>query len=84
MKSYCVKQRKPTECVPGSERVVQTRNGRAMMRCKCAECGITKTKFVKSGMVGKSGAAGRGRKGKGLLLGKNSPFKGIPLIGAIL
>ena len=27
---------------------------------------------------------GRGRKGKGLLLGKNSPFKGIPLIGAIL
>ena len=73
MKSYCVKQRKPTECVPGSERVVQTRNGRAMMKCKCAECGITKTKFVKSGMVG-----------RGLLLGKNSPFKGIPLIGAIL
>ena len=78
MKSYCVKQHKQTECVPGSERVVQTRNGRTMMRCKCAECGITKTKFVKSGMTG------RGRKGKGLLLGKNSPFKGIPLIGAIL
>ena len=78
MKSYCVKQRKQTECVPGSERVVQARNGRAMMKCKCAECGITKTKFVPSGTVG------RGRKGKGLLLGKNSPFKGIPLIGAIL
>ena len=78
MKSYCVKQRKQTECVPGSERVVQTRNGRNMMRCKCAECGITKTKFVPSGMTG------RGRKGKGLLLGKNNPFKGIPLIGAIL
>ena len=78
MKSYCVKQRKQTECVPGSERVVQTRSGRTMMKCKCAECGIAKTKFVKSG------AAGRGRKGKGLLLGKNSPFKGIPLIGAIL
>ena len=75
MKSYCVKQRKQTECVPGSESVVQTRNGRTMMRCKCAECGITKTKFVKSGVS---------RKGKGLLLGKNSPFKGIPLIGAIL
>ena len=75
MKSYCVKQRKQTECVPGSESVVQTRNGRTMMRCKCAECGITKTKFVKSGTS---------RKGKGLLLGKNSPFKGIPLIGAIL
>ena len=79
MKSYCVKQRKQTECVPGSERVVQARNGRAMMKFKCAECGITKTKFVKSGV-----AVGRGRKGKGLLLGKNSPFKGIPLIGAIL
>ena len=46
MKSYCVKQRKQTECVPGSESVVQTRNGRTMMKCKCAECGITKTKFV--------------------------------------
>ena len=75
MKSYCVKQRKQTECVPGSERIVQARNGRAMMKCKCAECGITKTKFVSSGT---------GRRGKGLLLGKNSPFKGIPLIGAIL
>ena len=61
MKSYCVKQQKQTECVPGSERVVQARNGRAMMKCKCAECGITKTKFVKSGAVG------RGRKGKGLI-----------------
>ena len=81
MKSYCVKQRKQTECIPGSERVVQTRNGRAMMKCQCAECGITKTKFVKSGAAG---TVGRGRKGKGLLLGKNSPFKGIPLIGAIL
>ena len=132
MKSYCVKQRKQTECVPGSERVVQTRNGRAMMKCKCAECGITKTKFIKSQSTGGALARrrgpsavdkaawvmsnfvtpapsfaslgkilasqglkgitdninyykkGRGRKGKGLLLGKNSPFKGIPLIGAIL
>ena len=30
------------------------------------------------------GAWGRGRKGKGLLLGKNSPFNNIPLVGAIL
>ena len=74
MKSYCVKQRKQTECVPGSENIVRTRNGRDLMKCKCAECGITKTKFVKSGST----------KGKGLLLGKNSPFKGIPLIGAII
>ena len=72
MKSYCVKQKKQTECVPGSEKIVKTKNGRNMMKCKCAECGITKTKFVK------------GSKGSGLLLGKNSPFRNIPLVGAIL
>ena len=48
MKSYCVKQRKVTECVPVSEKIVLTKNGRKIMKCKCAECGITKTKFVKS------------------------------------
>ena len=30
------------------------------------------------------GSWGKGGKGKGLLLGKNSPFKNIPLLGAIL
>ena len=68
MKSYCVKQKKQTEC----ETYAMARNGRRMMKCKCAECGITKTRFVK------------GKTGKGLLLGKNSPFRNIPLIGAIL
>ena len=43
-----------------------------MMKCKCAECGITKTRFVK------------GKTGKGLLLGKRSPFRHIPILGAIL
>ena len=47
MKSYCVKQKKQTECVPGSEKIVTTKNRRKMMKCKCAECGITKAKFVK-------------------------------------
>ena len=47
VKSYCVKQKKVTECVPGSERFVKAANSRLMMKCKCAECGITKTKFVK-------------------------------------
>ena len=47
MKSYCVKQRKQTECVPGSEKISLTKNGRRVMKCQCAECGITKTKFVK-------------------------------------
>ena len=75
MKSYCVKQRKQTDCVPGSEQYVKTKNGRNAMKCKCAECGITKFRFVKGTTTKKS---------KGLLLGKNSPFKNIPLVGAIL
>ena len=48
MKSYCVKQKKQTECVSGSEKFVTAKNGRNMMKCTCAECGITKTKFIKS------------------------------------
>ena len=41
MRNYCVKQKKQTECVPGSEQYVKTKNGRNAMKCKCAECGIT-------------------------------------------
>ena len=51
VKSYCVKQKKQTECAPGSERYVNA-NGRTMMKCICVECGITKTKFVKSQSTG--------------------------------
>ena len=76
MRSYCMKQRKQTECVPGSETYVRTKTGRKMMKCKYAECGITKTKFVK-GTV-------KGTAGKGLILGKRSPFNKIPILGAIL
>ena len=47
MQSYCVKQRKVTECVPGSEQYIKTKNDRNAMKCKCSECGITKFKFVK-------------------------------------
>ena len=76
MKSYCVKQRKQTDCVPGSEQYVKTKNGRNAMKCKCAECGITKFRFVKGST--------KVKQGKGLLLGKNSPFRNIPIVGAIL
>ena len=48
MKSYCVKQKKLTECVEPSG-YKKTKNGRLMFFCTCAECGITKTKFVKKG-----------------------------------
>jgi len=67
-----MKQRKVTECVPGSGTYVRAKNGRNMMKCKCAECGITKTKFVK------------GTSGKGSILGKHIPFNKIPILGAIL
>ena len=59
MKSYCVKQKKVTECVPGSERYVKAKNGRTMMKCTCAECGITKTKFVKQAGNGLARRKGR-------------------------
>ena len=85
MRSYCVKQRKQTDCVPGSEQYVKTKNGRNAMKCKCAECGITKFKFVKGSNTGSAKAKPRAKtKGKGLLLGKNSPFRNIPIVGAIL
>ena len=59
MKSYCVKQKKVTECVPGSERHVKAKNGRLMLKCTCAECEITKTKFVKQAGNGLARRKGR-------------------------
>ena len=53
------------------------------MKCKCAKCGITKTRFVKD-TVGNGRTTTRKRKGKGLILGKHSPFNKIPILGAIL
>ena len=55
MKSYCVKQRKVTDCVPGSEQYVKTKNGRNAMKCKCAECGITKFRFLSKNEIQGSG-----------------------------
>lgn len=60
VKSYCVKQKKQTECTPGSETYVKTKNGRTMMKCKCAECGITNSRFVKS--ISGNGLARLGRR----------------------
>ena len=48
MKSYSVKQKKVTDCVPGSEKFKKTSNNRTLMLCVCNECGIMKTKFVSS------------------------------------
>ena len=59
MKSYCVKQKKVTECVPGSERYEKAKNGRLMLKCKCSQRGITKTKFVKQAGNGLARRKGR-------------------------
>ena len=59
VKSYCVKQKKITECVPDSATLVQASNGRFMIKCICAECGITKTKFVKQSGNGLARQRGR-------------------------
>ena len=55
MRSFCVKQRKMTNCKPGSEEYVVTRNGRAAMKCKCSECGIIKFRFVSKAEIQGSG-----------------------------
>ena len=41
MKSYCVRERRQSDCVPGYEKHVKAKNGRSMMKCVCASCGIT-------------------------------------------
>ena len=74
MKSYCVKQKKVTECVPGSERYEPTKNGRMMLKCICSDCGKTKTKFVGGSLfdVGNSHSIGE------------MVFKGLANSGAYL
>ena len=59
MRLYCVKQKKQTDCVPGSERYENAKNGRLMLKCTCAECGITKTRFVKQSGNGLARLKGR-------------------------
>ena len=55
MRSFCVKQRKMTDCIAGSEQYVVTKNGRAAMKCKCSECGIIKFRFVSKAEIKGSG-----------------------------
>ena len=58
MKSYCVKRKKQTECVEPSG-YKKAKNERLMFFCTCAECGITKTKFVKQAGNGLARPKGR-------------------------
>ena len=51
VKSYCVKQKK-IDSMRRAFRLVKNMSKQKMdvlmMKCKCAECGITKTRFVKN------------------------------------
>ena len=43
---FCVREKKQTESVTGSEKYEKTKYGRLMLKTICASCGITKSKFV--------------------------------------
>ena len=46
MEVYCVKDRRVTPNVKGTEKVFQTKNKRKMLQVRCALCGITKSRFL--------------------------------------
>ena len=46
MLTYCVKEKKKTACLSGSETFLVTKNGRNAMKCVCSECGATKFRFI--------------------------------------
>ena len=46
MDVYCVREKRFTPNVPGSEKITTAKNGRRLLKVKCASCGITKTRFV--------------------------------------
>ena len=48
MDVYCVREKRFTPNVPGSEKITTTENGRRLLKVKCESCGITKTRFVSS------------------------------------
>ena len=72
MESYCLKCRKDIENI--NPRVSNTSKGRAMVLSKCAICGSTKSRFIKS------------QEAKGLLsnLGVRAPLSKVPILGDIL
>ena len=45
MEVYCVKEKRHTPNVKGSEKVI-TKSNRKLLKAKCASCGITKTRFL--------------------------------------
>ena len=58
MDVYCVKEKRFTPNVTASEKITTAKNGRKLLKVKCASCGITKTRFVSNKT--QSGAAQEG------------------------
>ena len=46
VKSYCVKEKRQTECIEPSG-YKTAKNGRRMFWCSCASCGIKNTNLLK-------------------------------------
>ena len=54
MKSYCVKQKKFTNSLSGSEKTIRSKNGKLMLKSICVECGAKKSQFIKQPVGGSS------------------------------
>ena len=52
MESYCVKQKKFTNSLSGSEKTIRSKNGKLMLKSICAECGAKKSQFIKEPHAG--------------------------------
>ena len=52
MDIYCMKEQQATPNVPGTDKVVTTKNGRKMLKETCASCSITKTRFLQTDKKG--------------------------------
>ena len=54
MVSYCVKQKKFTNSLRGSEKIIRSKNGKLMIKSICVECGAKKSQFIKPQKGGSS------------------------------
>ena len=55
MLSYCVRERKMTNCKPGSEQIVKTKNNRYGIKYICDSCGSKKFRFISKAEIQGSG-----------------------------
>ena len=46
-----MKEKRFTPNVTGSEKITTTKNGRRLLKVKCASCGITKTRFISDSWI---------------------------------